>query len=288
MGTIVVATDFSDRSDQAVERAALIAVRRDARLHIVHAVDDDQKQRLIDSEIAASQELLQEDAQRLRAAHARLTCTTDVVLGDPFEGIGKAADSVAPALVVLGAHRRRLLRDVFVGTTAQRTIRRTRRPVLMVNAAPTRDYGNVMLSTDFSDASRAAAQTLAKLNLADPHDVTLLHVYETLAEQMLFRSALTTQQMARHQFELKREADRALATFLASLAPMSPKMMASPYESSVSDSILQVAREQGADLIVAVSQGRNDLRKTLLGSVAEEVLRRADRDVLIIPPETEE
>ncbi|QCO57513.1 universal stress protein (plasmid) [Pseudorhodobacter turbinis] len=284
MGTILVATDFSERSDQAMERAALIAARKGARLHVVHVVDDDQKQRLIDSEVAASQELLQEDAQRLRTTHSNLTCTTDVVMGDPFEGIGKAADSVTPSLVVLGAHRRHLLRDVFVGTTAQRTIRRTRRPVLMVNVPPTRSYGNVLLSTDFSDASRAAARTLAKLDLTEPQNVTLLHVYETLAEQMMFRSALTKQQMERHQDELKQEADRALAAFLATLSPTGFKMMTSPYETNVSASILEVAREQAADLIVAVSQGRNDLKKTLLGSVAEEILRRADRDVLIIPP----
>lgn len=283
MRTILVATDFSERSDHALERAALISGQTGARLHLVHVVDDDQKQRIIDSEVTASRLLLNEDAERVRGAH-KVTCTTEVLMGDPFEGIAKAADTIIPDLVVLGAHRRRVLRDVFVGTTAQRTIRRARRPVLMVNVPPQQGYAHVMVASDLSETSRAAIERLAGLRLAGVLPVTLLHVFETLAEQMLFRSALTQQQMDQHRKELQVEADHALAEFTASLPPIGFNRVTRHYDTSISASIQDGARDMAADLIVVTSKGRSDLRTTFLGSVAEEVLRRADRDVLVIPP----
>ncbi len=49
------------------------------------------------------------------------------------------------------------------------------------------------------------------------------------------------------------------------------------------ESIVQQASEDGVDLIVMASHGRSGLKRLLLGSVTEGVLRRADRPVLVIP-----
>lgn len=283
MRTILVATDFSERSDRAVARAALIAARSGARLHLVHVVDDDQKQRIIDSETTISQQLLQEEAKRLNETDG-LTCTTAVVLGDPFEGIGNAAAGIDPDLVVLGAHRRRLLRDVFVGTTAQRTIRRARWPVLMVNVPPEHAYVSAMLATDLSEASRKAVVQLSELGLTERRDFTLLHIFDAPAQHLIMSSALTKQQMNRYLGELKVEANQALAEFAATLPPGDHDRIARHHNTGISAEILETASQIGADLIVVASQGRVGLSKTFLGSVAEEVLRRADRDVLAIPP----
>jgi nucleotide-binding universal stress UspA family protein len=46
--------------------------------------------------------------------------------------------------------------------------------------------------------------------------------------------------------------------------------------------ILRVARESGADLIVMGTQGRTGLSRVLIGSVAEDVLRKAPCQVLTI------
>lgn len=43
-------------------------------------------------------------------------------------------------------------------------------------------------------------------------------------------------------------------------------------------------RELSTDLVVVGTHGRTGITKLLLGSVAEEVLRTAERDVLAVPP----
>lgn len=283
MKTILVATDFSERSDRAVTRAAMIAARAKVRLHLVHVVDDDQNQRIIDGETTLSRQLLTEEAERLDRTDG-LTCTSEIVLGDPFEAIGRAAGAVGADLVVLGAHRRRLLRDVFVGTTAQRVIRRARQPVLMVNAPPDAAYHSVLLSTDLSETSRGALVRFMDLGLTDRQDHALVHIFDAPAQHLALQSALGPRQMDRYRGELKLEADRELDDFAKALPGGPFEKITRPPETGISAAILQAASWVAADLIVVAGQGRVGLGKTFLGSVAEEVLRRADRDVVVIPP----
>lgn len=51
-----------------------------------------------------------------------------------------------------------------------------------------------------------------------------------------------------------------------------------------SEGILDHAKEVGADLIVMGTEGRSGVSRFVLGSVAERVLRQADRAVLVVPP----
>ena len=51
----------------------------------------------------------------------------------------------------------------------------------------------------------------------------------------------------------------------------------------ISASILRVAREEKADIIVMSTHGRTGLKRVVLGSVAEEVVRDATVPVLLVP-----
>ncbi|MFV0514703.1 MAG: universal stress protein [Jhaorihella sp.] len=283
MDTILVATDFSNRSDLALARAGLISTRTAARLHLVHVVDDDQKRQIVDGEVDASRQLLTEEAERLMETGVP-RCTFDVVLGDPFAGIISAAEGLRPDLVVLGAHRRKLLRGIFVGTTAQRTIRRTKWPILMVNAIPQQDYHNALLASDLSKISRDAAAQLLELGLVDPRSIALLHVFDAPAQNLMMRGTITTLEMNSYLDSLQVEADKALAGFAAALGMDGAERIARHKNAGIFTVILDTAAMILADLVIVASQGKASFQKVFLGSVAEEVLRHADRDVLVIPP----
>ncbi len=135
MQKILVATDFPERSDRAQRRATLLARQSGASIALVHVIDDDQPRRVIDTERDEAENLLNQMAATLRDVDG-VECDTQVILATPFVGIIKAVADVAPDLLVIGPHRRQVLRDVFTGTTAERTIRPINCPVLMVNATP--------------------------------------------------------------------------------------------------------------------------------------------------------
>lgn len=283
MRQILVATDFSERSDRALRRAKLIARQTGAGITLVHVVDDDQPHGIVEVERVESERLLHQMSATLREVDG-VDCDARVILASPFAGIARAVDDMAPDLVVIGPHRRQVLKDVFIGTTAERTIRSVDRPVLMVNAPPAGQYGRIMQTTDLSTASRDALRRFSSLPIGGNAVETLLHIFDAPALRLAMSATMPEDDRDRYLAEEQNDALRNLSEFIdkARLDRVEPhvRFMASAIEQE----ILRAARDEKADLIVLSTHGRTGLRKLLLGSVTERLLRTATIDVLAIPP----
>jgi nucleotide-binding universal stress UspA family protein len=283
MKSILVATDFSERSDRALRRATLLAKQTGAALALIHVVDDDQPERIVESKREAASQLLYEQSATLRNVDG-VTCDAQVVLGAPFAGIVQAVGERAPDLLVIGAHRRQALRDVFIGTTAERTIRSAACPVLMTNSSPVGAYRNVLLTTDLSDGSRSAINSFASLETTGSARTSVVYVFDapTLGLAMSHSMAKDSK-----EYYLKKEREDAalkLAQFMDRLGVKRAEHIVRHDNSNPANEILTVAKETEAGLIVVGTRGRSGLAKLLLGSVAEAVLRKAEMDVLAVPP----
>ncbi|MFL5282460.1 MAG: universal stress protein [Rhodopila sp.] len=94
---------------------------RGAELTLVHVVDDDQPSGPVALETREAERILRELIGAMpELRHIR--CRPLVVAGDPFDALLRTAASEAD-LIVMGAHRRQLLRDIFIGTSVERVIR---------------------------------------------------------------------------------------------------------------------------------------------------------------------
>lgn len=282
MKRILVATDFSTRSDRALRRAALLAGHFKAELILLHVVDDDQPAHLVETARVEAMSLLQDLARTVREVD-RIDCEAHAVLGDPFQGIVDASERFDADLIVIGPHRRQVLRDVFAGTTAERTIRYSQRPVLAANAVPAAPYYHVVLVLDFSEPSAHAAKAARTLGLLEGTKAAALHVFDAPDQGPILRAGVTMQQsMERLAREEKRSKQQLLELLRKSGAgPM--ETVARLAQGTIATSIVDFAREAGADLIVVGTGGKRGIGKWLLGSVAEEVLSRGEVDVLAIP-----
>lgn len=283
MKKILVATDFSERSDRALRRAALLARQFETSLVLVHVIDDDQPRRIVDAERDEASELLRQMAATLHD-HDGVACETRVILGSPFVGISQAVSDEAPDLLVIGPHRRQVLRDVFVGTTAERTIRSVDCAVLMANAPPAGHYRRVLHTTDLSDGSRDALRRFHALGLGEQVRTSLLYVFDAPALRLVMGHAMPAEDQEHYLAAEQKEAARDLSRFVAS-ADLGDVRQVARYESSAAPhEILKVAKEEGADLIVMSTHGRSGLTKVLIGSVTEQVLKTSTVDVVAIPP----
>ena len=103
MQRIMLATDFSERSDRALRRGVLLAQAHSATLDLLHVVDDDRPRRIVDREVADAWALLQDLAQSLKSADG-IMCEISVVLSDPFAGIVEHAAEKKPGFLVIGPH----------------------------------------------------------------------------------------------------------------------------------------------------------------------------------------
>jgi len=283
MRRILVATDFSTRSDRALLRGTLLARESAAMILLVHVVDDDQPKRLLERKKRDAMALLRDLAESMSSADG-IACKPRVVLGDPFQAIIQAANDGDVDLVVMGPHRRQLLRDVFVGTTVERTIRHGQRPVIMANAVPASSYKCVLVATDFSDCAAQAVRAARTLGLLNAAKVVVHHAFDAPAEGLLLRASTTTQRLREYIAEEQEAANSALREFLHKVELRPSRRIVELIETSAAYMIRQCAREQRADLVVVGTCGRSGARRFLLGSVAAEVLRDAQIDVLAVPP----
>lgn len=284
MRTLIAATDLSSRSDRALHRAALLARQFKARLWLLHAVDDDQPPAMIDQDRRQAAAFLDGQAQHL----FELTEVRPDILvkpGNPFEVIVETAREQEADLIVMGAHRKRLLRDIFVGTTIERVIRTGNSPVLMVNAYPNGGYRRLLLAIDLSEASARAARVAKALGLLDLAEVSIVHAFLPYAKSMLGRTGANQEVIADHVAHTALEAASELTSFLRRQSLNDDRYEIILREGEPFSTINESVRRQNPDLLVIGTWGHTGLKRLLLGSVANEVLREVECDVLAVPPE---
>lgn len=282
MRSIVVATDFSTRSDRAIRRGILLAKASNAELTLVHAVDDDQPQHLIELETAEAKRLLEAQTETLRQVDG-IDASYRVALGDSFTSIAGIAKEYASDLVIVGPHRRQILKDVFVGTTAERITRTSLIPVIMANAVPASSYRHMLVAVDMSENSAEAVRLAAQMDWGDKPALSIFHAYDAPERAMRGSFALSENDIQRYLAEANARARAELSAFLRRLKVRPVRQIVEMINTEPAAMIRKAARDADADLIVIGRQGRSGLSKLMLGSVAESVLRSSELDVLAVP-----
>ncbi|HKX93053.1 MAG TPA: universal stress protein [Sphingomicrobium sp.] len=280
MHRILVATDFSTRSDRALGRASLIARQVNVPLTLVHVVDGDQSERLIDTCREAALSLLSEMSATM--GEAGLDVDWRVKVDDPYAGIQSAAEELDADLIVIGPHRRRL-RDIFVGTTAERIVHRSTYPLLIAVEPPSGRHGKTLLAMDFDAGSKSAARKALSLGLFDLTDVTIMHAFDAPAEGMMRRALMEDDEVTQYVASEGATADADLRSLAEELGLPPATLAVVAMKGTPARTIFEAARQAGSDLIVLGTNQRKGFERVLVGSVTAEVIRDAQRDVLIVP-----
>lgn len=138
--TILVATDFSEQADQALEYAAVLAASLGATVHLIHAIaiptmgvpEVGVAYRALDIEAMTkhAQKSLDDRVTRYRG---RIELgPTRLEVGDPRDLIDRAAADLGADLIVIGTHGRRGIRRLLLGSVAESVLRTAPCPVLTI------------------------------------------------------------------------------------------------------------------------------------------------------------
>lgn len=211
-------------------------------------------------------------------------CSAIAAFGEPFDGVLRTAQSVAADLIVMGAHRKQLLRDIFVGTTVERVIRTGSYPVLMVNGPPLGPYRKLLAGVDMSEPSAHAVRTARALGLTENASMTYVHGFRAVVRGQMLRSDIATEQIERYAAEEKRTVAAEIAAFLEAADLDAGGSSLCVKELGALDALDDAVRTLQPDVLIVGTHGRSGILKVLLGSVAEEVLRTIDIDILAVPP----
>jgi nucleotide-binding universal stress UspA family protein len=139
---ILIGTDFSDYSKEALDYAVLLAEHFGAELYLLHVFDIPTYLpggiRVTGMEFSEWIRSLREGAQKKLEALAGEVRQKGVVVhpilkeGIPFREIPKAVKEVSADLIVLGTHGRTGLDRFMMGSVAERVARRAPCPIFLV------------------------------------------------------------------------------------------------------------------------------------------------------------
>ena len=284
--SIVAATDFSDDADHAVERAAGICAATGARGTLLHVIEFpwlDSLKRLVKLPTGMDASIVDAAKRRVEALANELHGRTGARL-EASVRTGQVVDTVLESaaghsLLALGARGSHPLRDFAVGTTAERLIRRTDQPVLVVRRPAERPYQRILVAVDFSPHSRRAVECV--FDLAGDAEVHLAHVFDSpLAAHMHF-AGVTEEVVAELRGKERQEAEVAMRDFIAASGVEGRVQTWIDQGDHVPSQLLARARELEADLVVVGKHGKSLTERLLLGSVTLHLLSEAPADVLI-------
>jgi universal stress protein E len=296
---ILAATDFSQPAARALRRAVLLAREHQARLVVFNTLD-------VPAQAAESmspdpEELLayfrRELRREVREAGAGRSVRAEVIaaFGRPFVEIVRQARASAADLIVLGVQR---VKDPQrgMGGTAEKVIRKGDRPVLVVRRRPARPYRRVVVGVDFSPHSRRALETALDLVSGAKAEFHLVHAYSEpvplalapYSESVAFTlapvgaEALFMPPTPLERREARRAAVASMDAFIRHLDFGGRTSKVHLSEGLAAPRVLGAAKRLHAELLVLGTHGRGAIPHALLGSVAEEVLRMAACDVLVV------
>jgi nucleotide-binding universal stress UspA family protein len=283
--SIVVGVATLDEEDPALTAALELARALSAEVHAVHVYDLPApiqhayaRRGLLDPSLFQryGDELkrrLQQQVEQ-RAAGASVVC--HLGSGEVAEELIKVVTTVGAGLLVIGATRRGRLWRRLLGSAAERMIRSSPVPVLVLRQGFAREVRRVLFTTDLSELSGEVHRTGLELVrfLADDEPPEL--------RSLLVVKAEGAAALALHLEHLSDVAQQELEAFLDEVG-VGGRTEPTVRVGDPAEQILSAAAEWPADLIVLGTQGRTGLQRVLLGSVAGAALRGAACNVLVIP-----
>jgi nucleotide-binding universal stress UspA family protein len=136
--TILVATDFSECAEQALDYAVALAGVLDAKIHLLNVIVIP-AMGIPEVGIAVSSTLIESTARtqqaeldKRAAGHAAAGIETLLRTGDARDVILDAAREIGADLIVMGTHGRRGVRRALIGSIAESVVRTAPCPVLTI------------------------------------------------------------------------------------------------------------------------------------------------------------
>lgn len=282
---ILVATDFSPGAQRALDRALLLPTAANAMVHVVHVLSPNVPAKARGKATSDAKQKLEKifSSAHAQASAKKLTLTMEILSGEPFVEIIRCSRNVNAELIVLGRHGHRPVQDMFIGTTAERVIRKGDVPILAVHLEPACPYRRPLIATDLGDTAPRAFELA--LRLLEP-TVKAIHVVH--AFNVPFEGFVTPTFSAREKSDYRRSfrdaAKAGMAKLLARYEDTGLRWRATMRAGDARSLILGEILRRRADLVALGTHGRLGVAHALLGSVAEWVISQAPCDVLVARP----
>ncbi len=275
MEKLLVATDGSVFSKSAVREAVNLAKICSGKLYVVSVVKTNLEYESIVPQIVEKEE--EKMRQHLgsvkdRASKEGLDC--EIISHrseEPYQDIVDEAEKNQADMIIMGTHGRTGLKRLMMGSVTAKVIGHATCNVLVVPLDAKIKCGNILIATDGSKYSEAAASEA--IGIAKRCAGSLIAISVVYADKEIVLPE-DDEEMISARDNVKKIVDIAEKE---GIKTEGLTVQGNPYEG-----IVEIAKQKHADLIVVGSHGRTGLERLLMGSVTERVIGHSESAVLVV------
>ena len=266
MGNLMVATDGSKYGESAVREAIRLAKICSSNLIAVSVVKTNIE---FDSVLPQFVEKKEKEAikhlesVKAQAAEEGINCVTIVSRNEePYEDIVHHASENNVYMIIMGTHGRSEMKRLMMGSVTAKVIGHASCNILVLPLNAKVECKNVLIATDGSKYSEAAASEALGIAKRCGSSIIVLSV------------ALSDAELTATQDNVNKVSEAAAKEDIKTTSIVTK---GKPYES-----IIETAKQKDVDVIVVGSHGRTGLARLLMGSVAERVIGLSESAVMVV------
>jgi nucleotide-binding universal stress UspA family protein len=263
---ILLPTDLGATSQSALAYARYFHEQFGASVRVLHAQHFELPPYFSTSQVEALKRALKRSGKAAaeyvrQASEALLGFSPDVAVVEnaPVEAILDASVPGDIDFVIMGTHGRHGVQRVWLGSVAERVLRRSRIPVLAVRQPPSgAPFRHILCPVNLTEVSEEALAYAADISKAAGSQLTVLHVIEAGEAPLncplvgeLIRGQCRVQEVTRH--------------------------------GNAANTILEASGHLNPDLIVMGAERKSALMGELFSSTTASVMQRADAALLVVP-----
>ena len=274
---ILTPTDFSETAHLAVEHSAFMARISKATLHLLHVIKLSEFTYTINNPAAIGNNIqevenfslqkLNEIADQLKIKYG-ININILISKGNPAEEIEIAVTNYQIDVVVMGTHGASGFNEFFIGSNAHKTIKKCSCPVLTVQVDSKKiGFSDIVLPIENSYHSLQKVNKtvdLAKLYAAKIHLLGVQHKQDESSKKAFNLMLENVEKVITHA---GLSFDRNVVS-----------------GENLAEQTLKFAKQQGADLIVVLTDHESELNDSLLGALAKQMVNHSKIPVLSIKP----
>lgn len=266
---ILLATDFSKSCENVVENAIDLAKTFDSKIILVHVIPDDIKNEKVTSFIKhTALEQLEQINNKIKIKGVK---TTEPILrfGNHCDKIIQVANRLRANIILIGAGEK-LKSDAFrLGTTAEKLIRMSVRPVWVVKKDIPMNVRSIFCPVDFSQESKRALKNAITIARRFKAELIIFSVYDV--------NYMNPQS---YKFNWEEEIETLLSahlkefdSFLKEFNLIDLSWDKETRKGDPAKEILKGIERYKSDLLIMGTTGKSGLIRILMGSVTEKVIR---------------
>ena len=266
---ILVATDFSNTSDNVVENAIDLAKTFKSKIGLIYVLPTTIKNK-------KANDLLKDFASKqLNIINEKIrkkgVDTLDPFLecGDFSEKIVAISEKINANIILVGAGEK-LENNVFqLGSNAKKIIKKSKKPVFVVKNEKPLGIKKILCPVDFSPESKRALKNAITMCRRFEAELTILSVYE-IAHLFSISNKINIDEQIEY---LREDCQTELDSFLKEFTLTGLKVTAEIKKGDPATVILKTLKSNNYDLLIIGTTGKSGIISMLMGSVTEKVIQ---------------